>query len=157
MEKVFEYPLPFWHPLAVHFPTALLTVSGLAAVLWVYRGSAFWRRTLLFLLSLGMAGSVVAYLTGETMEERVAASTRINDLTVLHQQMAAYVLIVTGVNLAVLAAAAFYLERRTTIERNPPDPLPLRVLLGIGVLAGAVLVALTARLGGAMVWGINPP
>lgn len=154
MDLVFQYRIPVLHPLAVHFPTALLLTAGLVGLVWMVRGTSFWRRTLLLLLVLGTAGTAFAYFTGEALEEHVEGSPIVSELVGLHEQMALYTFIGAGGALLLLLALVVYVERRTTIERDPPDPLWPRLLIGLMVLAAAALVAYTAHIGGTMVWGV---
>lgn len=55
------YPL---HPFTVHFPVALLLVSGLFTLLAVRRGDGGWDRSAYHCLSVGWLAAVVALLTG---------------------------------------------------------------------------------------------
>ena len=154
MEQVLQYEIPVLHPVAVHFPLALLLAAALSAVVWAIRGQAFWRRVTLWLVLLGTGGALLAYFTGEPMEEHVEGVPIVVELVELHEQFALYTLILAGTALTGLAAASFWLERRTTLERDPPDPLGLRLVLTAAVLAAAALVAWTGHIGGTMVWGV---
>ena len=155
METLFQYEIPVWHPLVVHFPIALILVAALATVVWGIRGTSFWRRCALLLFTLGMGGGIVAYKTGEAMEEQSEGSPIVEELVGLHEDLALYTLLVTGVTLAALAGLSWWLERRTTLERVPRDPLAARLVLALAALAAAVLVAWTAHVGGTMVWGVG--
>ncbi len=154
METLFQYEIPVWHPLVVHFPIALILVAALATVVWSVRGTSFWRRCALLLFTLGMGGAVFAYKTGEAMEEQSEGSPIVEELVGLHEDLALYTLVVTGVTLAALAGLSLWLERRTTLEPAPQDPLAARLALALAALAAAVLVAWTAHVGGTMVWGV---
>ncbi len=152
METLFQYEIPVWHPLVVHFPIALILVAALATVVWSVRGTSFWRRCALLLFTLGMGGAVFAYKTGEAMEEQSEGSPIVEELVGWHEDLALYTLVVTGVTLAALAGLSWWLERRTTPA--PQDPLAARLALALAALAAAVLVAWTAHIGGTMVWGV---
>ena len=154
METVFQYRIPVWHPLVVHLPLALLLTAALAAVIWMIGGRPFWRRCLLFLVSVGMVGGLLAYNTGEAMAAQAEGVPIVEQLAELHEQMAFYTLLANGLLLLGLGGVSFWLERRTTIERNPDDPLMVRIGLGLLVLLAAALVAWTAHIGGTMVWGV---
>jgi uncharacterized membrane protein len=154
MDKVLQYDIPVVHPVAVHFPIALIVVAAFVALVWAIRGTAFWRRATLLLLSVGMIGLVVAYLTGESIEEHVEGTPIVEELVGLHETTALYALIVTGVALAGVAALSFWMERRTTLQRDPPDPISARLVLTLITVAAAILVAWTGHIGGTMVWGV---
>ena len=155
MESLFQYDIPVWHPLLVHFPIALILAAALATVAWSIRGTSFWRRCALLLFTLGMGGGVLAYLTGETMEEQSEGSPIVEELVGLHEDLALYTLLVTGATLAALAGLSWWLERRITLERAPKDPLAARLILALAALAAALLVAWTGHVGGTMVWGVG--
>ncbi len=155
METVLQYKLPILHPLAVHFPIVLIGVGGGGvALVWLVRGTAFWRRATLLLFTLGMAGALFAYFTGEPMEEHVEGTPIVEELVGLHEDMALYTLYLTGLTLVLLAAVSLWLERRTTVERDPNDPLAARILLALLALGAAALVAWTGHIGSTMVWGV---
>ncbi|QXD15223.1 hypothetical protein GQ464_017765 [Rhodocaloribacter litoris] len=153
MDVVFQYEIPYLHPLVVHFPLALILVGALTVFLWLIRGTVFWQRCALFLYSLGMAGALLAYFTGEAMEEAVEGAAIVEELVELHEQMALYTLLFTGLTLAGLVGMAVWAHYRP-IARPQGDPILLRVLLGLLALLSAVLVAWTAHIGGTMVWGV---
>lgn len=153
IDSLLRYEIPAWHPLAVHFPIVLIISAAAVLILWSIRGATFWRRCGLLLLTLGMTGALFSYFTGDELEEQVEGTPIVDELVPLHKDMALYTLITTGVALVLLAAVSLWLERRTTLERDPPDPIPARVLVTLLVVAAAVLVAVTGHLGALMVWG----
>lgn len=155
MEAFFQYEIPVWHPLVVHFPVALILVAALTTMVWSIRGTPFWRRCALLLFTLGMGGGIVAYQTGEAMEEQSEGTPIVEELVGLHEDLALYTLLVTGATLIALAGLSWWLDRRITIERAPPDPVAVRVVLAVAALAAALLVAWTAHVGGTMVWGVG--
>jgi uncharacterized membrane protein len=155
METFFQYEIPVWHPLVVHFPIALVLVAALTTIAWSIRGTPFWRRCALLLFTLGMIGGIVAYQTGEAMEEQSEGTPIVEELVGLHEDLALYTLLVTGATLVALAGLSWWLDRRITIERSPPDPVVARVVLAAVALAAALLVAWTAHVGGTMVWGVG--
>lgn len=154
MENVLDYTIPYWHPLAVHFPLALILAGGLAATVWCVRGTTFWRRCTLFLMSLGMGGALFAYFTGEALEEAVEGTPVVDELVSLHEDMALWTLIATGIAVVGMVGISIWLERRTTLERDPPDPLWVRIVFTALVGIAAALVAWTSHIGGTMVWGV---
>lgn len=154
MEQVLQYEIPVWHPLAVHFPLVLILVAAGVLVVWSIRATTFWRRTGLLLLTLGMAGALFAYFTGEGLEEHVEGTPIVEELVHLHEDMALYTLIITGAALLGLAGLSLWLERRTTLERDPKDPLIPRIIITVLAVAAAALVAWTGYIGATMVWGV---
>jgi uncharacterized membrane protein len=154
METVLQYEIPVLHPLVVHFPIALIVIAGVTAIVWSIRATAFWRRATLLLMALGMAGGLFAYFTGDAIEEQSEGTPIVEELVGLHEDVALYALIVTGVALVGLAALSVWLERRTTLERDPPDPLVPRLVLTVLTVLAAALIAWTAHIGGTMVWGV---
>ncbi|MFQ5569333.1 MAG: DUF2231 domain-containing protein [Rhodothermales bacterium] len=154
MESVFQYDIPVLHPLAVHFPLALILLAALATWLWCLRGTTFWRRCALFLFTFGMGGGLFAYFTGEAMEEQSEGTPIVEELVEMHEEMALYTLIVTGVALVALVVLPWWLERRTAPKDSLNDPFIARIVVALIALAAAVLVAWTAHIGGTMVWGV---
>ncbi|MDX1547241.1 MAG: DUF2231 domain-containing protein [Rhodothermales bacterium] len=156
MESLFQYEIPYLHPLAVHFPLVLLLTAAGTATVWAVRGAAFWRRCTLLLTGLGMAGGLAAYWTGDDLYEGMEGTPIVEELVGLHEDLALYTLIVAALGLVTLAGLSVWLERRTTLERDPPDPLWARLVVAVLALAAGVLVALTAHAGSTMVWGVAP-
>lgn len=157
METVLQYRIPVLHPLVVHFPLSLLLASALVACVWVVRGTVFWRRCLLLLMVLGTAGSALAYLTGDAMEEQSEGVPIVDALIDLHEQMGLFTLVAALISLISLAV---FSVRQEQLRRNPfrhdplRDPLPVRLMLSLLVFLSAALVAWTAHIGGTMVWGV---
>lgn len=154
MDVVFDYRIPVLHPLAVHFPLGLLLAGALVALVWMFRGTAFWRRSLLLLLVLGSAGAVFAYVTGEAMEEQSEGVPIVDDLIDLHEQMGRYTLVVAIVACLGVALLSLRQERPRAGGVPARDPIALRLVLGLLVCLAAALVAWTAHIGGTMVWGV---
>ena len=152
MDTLLQYDIPVWHPVVVHFPVALILTAAFVAVVWAARGTAFWRRATLLLLTVGMVGLTFAYFTGEAIEEYVERTAIVEDLLDLHETLGLYALIVTGIALVGVGGLSFWAERRTTLERDPPDPAAARIVLAVLTVGAAVLVAWTGHLGGTMVW-----
>lgn len=61
--------------------------------------------------------------------------------------MTLYSLIAYGVTLFLTFIFSFWLERRTTIERNPPDPRTVRFILTPLLLVTSVLVLAATQSG----------
>jgi uncharacterized membrane protein len=142
--------IPYWHPLTVHFPIALLLVGGAGALVWGLTGRAFARRFALVLLALGTVGVVVARQTGEVLEAAVEGDPAAERFLETHEAFANYTLAVAALALGAALSAEVFVRRRGRRE-----PLALRLLgAGLGV-AAAILVARTGHLGGLMVWGVG--
>lgn len=154
MQTVFEYEIPLFHPLVVHFPIALFVAAAVAALVWAANGRSFWRKCLLFLYLLGSVGAGAAYFTGEAAEEQAEGVPMVDALVGQHEAAALYLLYAAGLGLIGLAAVSFWLGRRTTLQRDPPDPLWVRVVFLLVTLGLAALVVWIGRLGGLMVWGV---
>lgn len=153
MDTLFDYTIPVYHPLAVHFPLALILTGALVAVLWLWRGTPCWRRCALLLFVLGLAGGFFAWFTGDALEEQVEGEQVVALLVELHENMARFTLIVTGLVVGLLGYGTWHLERRSGAATGP-EPILLRGGVAFLALAAAALVAFTAHIGGVMVWGI---
>ncbi len=151
MEAVFEYRIPVLHPLAVHFPLTLLLVAAVAALIWMFRGTTFWRQCSAFLVFLSVPGALLAYLTGDSMAEQSEGVPIVDELVDLHERMALYTLIASSVAAAALIVVLAMSYRRGTAVR---DPIGSRVAAGLLVMIAAALVAWTAHIGATMTWGV---
>ena len=153
MDAVLQYEIPVFHPLVVHFPIALILVGALTAVVWVARGTVFWRQCILWLFSLGLVGGIVAYKTGETLREHTEGTPIVEELGDRHEDMAFYTLLVVAAMVLLMALLTLWREKRMALEPTKPDPLIARLVLMLVALAAAALVAWTGHIGGTMVWG----
>ena len=151
MDAVFDYRIPVLHPLAVHLPVTLLLVSALAALIWMFRGSAFWRRCLLFLMLLSVPAALLAYLTGDVMKERSEGVPIIDELVALHERMALFTLIAASVVAILFGGYTISVERQGSDRR---DPILARVAISLLIFLAAALVAWTAHIGATMTWGV---
>lgn len=159
MDAVFRYHIPELHPLAVHFPIALLVAAALAALVWMGWGAPFWRRVTWLLTTLGMAGALFAWFTGDSIKEQAEGVPIVDELVGLHEQMALYALIasiLSSVALGLLTwmARAGRSEGSRFAGMNP-DRLSYRLGAGLLVLAAAALVACAGHIGATMVWGVS--
>lgn len=152
MDAVFDYRIPVLHPLAVHFPLSLLLVSALAALVWMFRGTSFWRQCTAFLILLSVPTALVAYLTGDVMEERSEGVPIVDELVDLHEKMALYTLIAAGVAALAMSVMLAMSYRRGQLVR---DPIVARVGVGLLIMLAAALVAWTAHIGATMTWGTS--
>lgn len=151
MDAVFEYRIPVLHPLAVHLPVTLLLAAALAALIWMFRGSAFWRRCLLFLTLLSVPATLLAYLSGDTMKERSEGVPIIDQLVDLHERMALFTFIATVAVTILLGVYGVGAERSRAGSR---DPIQVRVAISMLIFLAATLVAWTAHIGATMTWGV---
>lgn len=143
----------FWHGLAASFPLALSLTAAFAAVIWLVRGSAFWRRSILLLLTFATAGSIWSYWTKNFAENLVHNLPSLEVYAVVHEQFAFYSMMGLVVILVVLGAISVWLDRRITIERNPPDPTGIRVIFTLLILIVAFFCFSTARSGALLLSG----
>lgn len=153
MDAVFQYEIPVLHPLAVHFPLALLLAAAMTALVWCFRGTFFWRQSTLLLTALGTIGAALAYTSGDAMEEQSEGVPIVEDLVGLHEEMGLYTLIVSAAATIVLVVFAIVVRR--TNERR--DPILARVMVACLVFLAAALVAWTAHIGATMTWGVVAP
>jgi uncharacterized membrane protein len=152
MDVVFSFDSPPLHALLVNFPVALLIVALLTALIWAANGMRFWRRVTLLLSGLGALTAAGSLFSGNLLKEQVEVTEAMSALIDLHETFAVYTVIAAMISTVFLAGFSFYLERRTTIERNPPDPAWIRSIGFVLVFAAAALCALSAHVGAVMVW-----
>ncbi len=147
------YEIPVWHPFVVHFPIALLLLGGGVAVVYAATGRTLWRAVTGLLVSVGTLGAWAANATGETLYAHVEGAPIVEELVGRHELFGKWTLALgAAATLVWLGVLAW--RRRSGRAFDEPDPLAVRLVLAALVLAAAVLVALTGRLGGVMVWGV---
>ena len=125
------------HPLAVHFPLALWLTSTLFDILAWGRDDPMYRRTACWLVGLGLLGAAASIAFGWLDlldQERQGVGT---GLLLRHRIHSLVAYLATAVYLAN------FLWRRRTQKRLAG------ILLGLS-LAGAILIAITGYLGGAL-------
>ncbi len=157
MDAVFRYHIPELHPLAVHFPIALLLAAALAALIWMVWGAPFWRRVTCLLATAGAAGALFAWFTGDAMAEQAAGVPIVDELVDLHERMALYALIaalLASATLGLLTWAASA-SRRGRFADSAPDRLPYRLAAGLLALLAAALTAWAGHIGATMTWGVS--
>lgn len=148
---VFQYDLPYLHPVVVHAPIALLVAAAGAAAGYVATGKSNWRWMTLALLVAGSAGAWLAQETGETLEDAVEGDPQVEALIEIHEDAASWAWRMSMIGALAFAGATVWLRRRAPAPR---DPLALRIVLFLPALAAALLVAYTGHVGGLMVWGV---
>lgn len=159
MDAVFRYHIPELHPLAVHFPVALLLAAALAALVWMVGGAPFWRRVTSLLSVAGLAGGLFAWFTGDAMKAQAEGVPIVEELVGLHEQMALYALIAAMLASASLGLLA-WLEAAGKSGSGRfagmnPDRLPYRLAAGFLALLAAALVAWAGHVGATMTWGVS--
>ncbi|MEL6626058.1 MAG: DUF2231 domain-containing protein [Bacteroidota bacterium] len=80
------------HPFFVHFPVALLLVSGLAYITAIFQERAFYQRAGFLLHVAGILGSIAAIFTGRGAEAEIVHTEAIHQLVELHEKLA-YVMV----------------------------------------------------------------
>jgi uncharacterized membrane protein len=73
------------HPLAVHFPIALLLTALAAEWVWLWRKLPLWRDMAFWLLLLGTAGSFIAAITGGWAEDAAQVSNEVHEIIERHE------------------------------------------------------------------------
>lgn len=147
--------IPYWHPVLVHFPVALLLVAGGAALVWLATGRTFWRQATLALVLLGAVGAFAAKQTGEALEDGVRNDPGFNrSLVHEHEESGEQATIAAVLALAAMAFAEFYARRTPTGETKRRAALAVRVVASLLVVVAAGLVARTGHLGGQATWGV---
>ncbi|MBO6576715.1 MAG: hypothetical protein JJ896_13885 [Rhodothermales bacterium] len=150
MDEVFEYQIEVLHPLAVHFPIALLIVAALVVAVWAWNDRQSTLRGAAALAVLGATAAVFAERTGEKMAEHSEGAPMVERFVELHESAADWTVLVS-VALAVLLLT-FLLGDRLWPHRAG-TPRPVRISMALLALVAALLVAWTGHIGGVMVWG----
>jgi len=153
-DQLFDYEIPFLHPIAVHFPLGLLLIAGIVACIWMFSGSRMWRHTTLVLVFFGATGSVFAFLTGEALEEDAEGVPIVDQFVELHEKLGRLTMIVALVSLVALGYHVY--KRRLVTDEANESKWP-RFAIGLLIVVSAILVAVTGHIGGTMVWGVPVP
>ena len=159
-DSVFQYDIPYLHPLVVHFPLVLLLLAGGAAAAYSIMGTAVWRRALLILLALGALAAFAAEQTGKALEESMEGMPILDELVEFHEAAAHWTVRTSFLALFVGLVLTIWWRRRQSTQNleeisvKTREPLWMRlVLLALAGFAAA-LVAYTAHIGAVMVWGV---
>ena len=159
-DSVFQYDIPYLHPLVVHFPLVLLLLAGGAAAAYSIRGTAVWRRALLILLALGALAAFAAEQTGKALEESMEGMPILDELVEFHEAAAHWTVRTSFLALFVGLVLTIWWRRKqsadTAAESTPASFEPLWMRLVLLALAGfaAALVAYTEHVSAVMVWGV---
>lgn len=143
--------IPYWHPVVVHFPIALLLFGAAMAVVYAVVGRAFWRGVTLLAFAVGTLGAWAAVQSGETIHDAVEGTPIVEELVERHEEFGEWALWL-GVATSLLLLGIEVWNRRA--NRDAADPVALRLAVLALALAAAALVARAGHLGGLMVWGV---
>jgi uncharacterized membrane protein len=148
-----DLEIPYWHPIVVHFPIALIAFGAAAALVYAVAGRAFWRGMALYAFAVGAVGAWVANVTGETIYEDVEGTPVVEALIDQHRTYGEWTLWLSVATVLMLVGATWWMRRAGQAGRAR-DPLAWRLAVLALALAAAVLVGLAGHLGGTMVWGV---
>lgn len=147
--------IPYWHPIAVHFPVALLPFGAVAAAVYAVSGRSLWRTVAFLAFAVGALGAWASVATGEAIYEEMEGTPVVETFVERHEAYGEWALWLSVATVVLLVGAAGW---RVRVERTSEetDPLGLRLVVLAFALAAAVLVVLAGHLGGLMVWGVPP-
>lgn len=131
------------HPLIIHFPIALLVLSGVVELWRMARRRPAYVDGVPLLVRVAAVFAVVAAASGLIWSREHDAS---DALLMQHRNFG---VITAGVSLAVLVAGE--------LARRRPLNGPLALTFRLGLFAATLLVAATAHMGGRMVFGEGFP
>ncbi|MEP0547799.1 MAG: DUF2231 domain-containing protein [Rhodothermales bacterium] len=143
--------IPYWHPVIVHFPIALLIFGAGMAAVYAVVGRAFWRGVTLLAFAAGTLGAWAAVWTGEAIYEGVEGTPIVEALVETHEEFGEWALWLGVATTLVLVGVTVW-ARHT--KRDAADPVAVRLIVLALALAAAGLVARAGHLGGTMVWGV---
>ncbi|GAB4411132.1 MAG: DUF2231 domain-containing protein [Bacteroidia bacterium] len=122
-----------WHPMIVHFPIALLVVAGVAYVLaWYNMEQIRWSEGGYYLHILGLAGMVLAVLSGGQAEGELVRTPLIGDLLSRHELLGYLALW----SMALLLVWQYVRQRRTARRERLLFALVFWLCIGL-MAAGA--------------------
>ena len=150
MDYITQYEIPYFHPVVVHFPVAMLVAATLFALLWSVRGHARWFTVYASMHFIGTIGAIAAFLTGETIEEDTEGVPIVEELVHTHELYGKISMILA---ICVSLVILYILYARS---RNRQWVTGRGVRSGVLILAiiTAITVGMTAHIGGIMVWGV---
>ena len=133
--------MPNWHPIVVHFPVALLSVSVLVDVAALAARRGDWHKFAYALLVAGTVGAAAAVITGTEAAPPHRQSADVVETVDRHEDLGSVVFIVF---LAVsLGRLPVHLQRQVG--------WPLAMWLGVAGM-GCVLLWMTSLVGGELVY-----
>ena len=151
IDQLADYSIPVLHPVIVHFPVALSMVALLTAGIWLFRNRPEWWRATVLLQFLAALGAFIAVRTGEVMEEQSEGVAMVDRFVELHETMGERALWLMGVSLVILLFTRWLGEREA---KHAGVRFRWRLIAFASVLVTAMLVGLTAHIGGLMTWGV---
>ena len=123
---------------------------ALTTLVWLFRDRIQWLVSAFYIQLLSLIGSILAYLSGEEMEAQSEGVPIVDELVHTHEEAALFATLAVGLSALVLLVTLVVHRSKT---EHPDTPLGMRLLATIFVLLAAILIALTAHVGGTMVWG----
>lgn len=151
IDQLADYSIPVLHPVVVHFPVALSVVALVTAGIWLWRNRPEWWRVTLLMQSLAALGTLIAVQTGEAMQEQSEGVAMVDQFVELHESTGERALWLLGLSLVILLFTRWMGARETEYAGVR---FRWRLAAFVAVLATAVLVGLTAHIGGLMTWGV---
>lgn len=154
-DSVFQYEIPYLHPLVVHFPMVLLFLAAGGSTVYLVRGTSLWRKVVMIFLGLGTATAFWARTTGETLRQSVEGTPIVDELVAYHSVMATLTSFAGAVAFVAVLLFSYWWSRqrnRTTFDKT--EPFLFRCVLFVLTAFVAAVVAYTAHIGGVMVWGV---
>lgn len=136
------------HPLVVHFPIALLFAAGVLYVIYTFSRKEEFARFAFYLHAAGLAGIVLAIVTGDYEESELVQTEAIHDLVGLHENLG----MLTGWAFAMMMIWAFLRKGSKVMWEKLAFCLVFLGLLGV--------LSYSAHLGGELVYengaGVKP-
>lgn len=140
------FPTTHLHPMVVHFPIALIAVGFLAELIFLfYKKEICFTKMGYFLLLLGTAAALAAWLTGDLFTSEMAGAA--GEMREKHEAMATITVIVSLITLAV----------RTWILVKKDESKTTRSIAFVLFALAAIAVSMTGFLGGNLVYGYMMP
>ena len=152
-----EPAFPNLHAILVHFPIALLAVAPLADLgCMVFRRRVWLDRAASALYVIGTLGAGAAFLTGQRAAAALLDLSATTEAAVADHEDMALLTLLAFVGIALLRLLVTWLAR----DDRRISPGIFRLVALPAALTGLVLLALTADLGGSLVFqhgvGVTP-
>ncbi|MBI3399575.1 MAG: DUF2231 domain-containing protein [Deltaproteobacteria bacterium] len=134
-------PIEQIHPMAAHFPIALLITSIFLDFLGFITKKDTFEKSAFHILVLGILGAVGAIIFGLIAEDVASKRPNIGETIETHETLA---FITTGIFIALLIIRYIFMKKDNFQKIRP--------YYFIGALIGIILLFATARFGGQMVF-----
>lgn len=151
MDILTDYEIPYLHPQVVHFPIAFFVGAVIVVLIWAFTDSGRWFVAYASMQILGTIGVIATFLSGEAIEDATEDVPIVDLLVGRHEQMGKYTMIVAIIISVATLAVAYVYRKRSNYDGIPTV---FRAVLAALAVALVILTALTAHIGGVMVWGI---